>query len=25
MGNVVLPALGETVIGGLAPADLRSH
>ncbi len=25
MGNVVLPALGETVIGGLSPADLRSH
>lgn len=25
MGNVLLPALGETVIGGIEPADLRSH
>jgi uncharacterized protein len=25
MGNVVLPALGETVIGGADAADLRSH
>lgn len=25
MGNVLLPALGEAVIGGMQPADIRSH